>query len=309
MKCVEKSCPEEQLSVLVQYNHRPFMAIDSEMGYRKICKRNQFGEMVYRIGFVFDTIMTVSFLSEQCVEAALPDSFLLFSLLLTCSCHIVKKAIPYYDSILGRTIKPVTPNAYKMQFYLTDILQLVRRLDVIMIPRAEYNPIRNPPGCERAALVMCRKPCCLSRDSSAKHRGYSSGVSPAQPSYDRGRVACCGDLPACLGERRGPSAIEGSGDPSALLDLRPVRSGRAVRSDRGGCWEAAPACGRLRRLSVLVMMCYTLFASCLLKRWECKMYQIQKKMQQAITKATITLSRVFLSPIFRISSFTMGSRV
>ena len=79
MKCVEKSCPEEQLSVLVQYNHRPFMAIDSEMGYRKICKRNQFGEMVYRIGFVFDTIMTVSFLSTQCVESALPDSFLLFS--------------------------------------------------------------------------------------------------------------------------------------------------------------------------------------------------------------------------------------
>ena len=226
-----------------------------------------------------------------------------------CSCHIVKKAIPYYDPILGRTIKPITPNAYKMQFYLTDILQLVRKLDVIMIPRAEYNPIRNPPGCKCAVLVMCRKPCCLSRDSSAKHRGYSSGVSPAQPSSDRGRVACCGDLPSCLGARRGPSAIERSGAPSALLDLRPVRSGPAVRSDRGGGWEAAPACGRLRRLSVLVMMCYTLFASCLLKRRECKMYQIQKKMQQAITKATITLSRVFLSPIFRISSFTMGSRV
>lgn len=58
----------------------------------------------------------------------------------------MKKAIPYYDSILGRTIKPVTPNAYKMQFYFTDILQLVRKLDVIMIPRQEYAPIRNPPG-------------------------------------------------------------------------------------------------------------------------------------------------------------------
>lgn len=73
MKCVEKSCPEERLSVLVQYNKRPFMAIDSEMGYRKICERNSAGDMVYRIGFVFDTVMTVSFLSEKCVESALPD--------------------------------------------------------------------------------------------------------------------------------------------------------------------------------------------------------------------------------------------
>ena len=73
MKCVEKSCPEERLSVLVQYKDRPFLAIDSEMNYRTICKRNMFGEMVYRMGFVFDTVMTVSFLSEQCVESALPD--------------------------------------------------------------------------------------------------------------------------------------------------------------------------------------------------------------------------------------------
>ena len=49
------------------------MAIDSEMGYRKICERNSAGDMVYRIGFVFDTVVTVSFLSEKCVESALPD--------------------------------------------------------------------------------------------------------------------------------------------------------------------------------------------------------------------------------------------
>ena len=184
---------------------------------------------------------------------------------LTCSCHIVKKATPYYDSILGRTIKPITPNAYRMQFYLTDILQLVRKLDVIMIPRAEYNPIRNPPGSECVAMVMSRKPCCVSRDSGAKHGSDSSDISPTQPSSDRGRVASCGDFPSGLGERRGPSAIEGSGDPFALFDLRSVRSGPTVRSDCGGNREAGPACGRLRRLSVLVM-CNTLFASCLCKK-------------------------------------------
>ena len=73
---------------------------------------------------------------------------------LTFSCHIVKKAIPYYEPILGRTIKPVTPNAYKMQFYLTDVLALAEKLNVIMIPREEYAPIRNPPGWFWAAFAM-----------------------------------------------------------------------------------------------------------------------------------------------------------
>lgn len=52
-----------------------------------------------------------------------------------------------------------------------------------------------------------------------------------------------------------------------------------------------------------------LLGACLLETGQCKIYQIQKKMQQAITKATITLSRVFLSPIFRNNSLTPGSRV
>lgn len=145
LKCVEKSCPEERLSVVVNYGNRPFLAIDSEMDYRSICKRNLDGELVYRNGFVFDTVMTISFLSEHCGESSLPaQSGFVFTFI--CSCHIVKKAIPYYDSILGRTIKPITPNAYKMQYYLSDILPLVQKLDIIVIPRSEYAPIRNPPG-------------------------------------------------------------------------------------------------------------------------------------------------------------------
>lgn len=68
-----------------------------------------------------------------------------------CSCHIVKKAIPYFDTILGRTIKPINPNAYKMEYYLADVLPLTTNLDVLVIPRSEFAPIKNPPGrcCER----------------------------------------------------------------------------------------------------------------------------------------------------------------
>lgn len=62
------------------------------------------------------------------------------------SCHIVKKAIPYYDPILYRTINPITPNAFKMEYYFSDVFPYAHSIHVAVIPREEYIPIKNPPG-------------------------------------------------------------------------------------------------------------------------------------------------------------------
>lgn len=43
MKCVEKCCPEERLSVITQYGDHPLLAIFSEMQYRQTCKRDEDG--------------------------------------------------------------------------------------------------------------------------------------------------------------------------------------------------------------------------------------------------------------------------
>lgn len=63
-----------------------------------------------------------------------------------CSCHVVKKAIPYYDSILNRTIKPITPNAYKMEYYLSDVFPNATNLKALVVSRDEYAPLKNPMG-------------------------------------------------------------------------------------------------------------------------------------------------------------------
>ena len=54
--------------MLVEYSKKPFLALCSEMNYRQICKRDNEGELVYRYGFIFDSILTVDFLAHQCME-------------------------------------------------------------------------------------------------------------------------------------------------------------------------------------------------------------------------------------------------
>ena len=58
--------------MLVKYSKKPFLALCSEMNYRQICKRDNEGELVYRYGFIFDSILTVDFLAHQCMEMGLP---------------------------------------------------------------------------------------------------------------------------------------------------------------------------------------------------------------------------------------------
>lgn len=73
------------------------------------------------------------------------------------SCHIVKKAIPYFDPILNRTIKPISPNAYKMEYYFSDVFPLAHSISVVVIPREEFIPIKNPPGKHHSEQIIYRK--------------------------------------------------------------------------------------------------------------------------------------------------------
>lgn len=74
------------------------------------------------------------------------------------SCHIVKKAIPYFDPILYRTITPINPTAYKMEYYFSDIFPLASSISVAVIPRSEYIPIINPPGETRRFVWVAGHP-------------------------------------------------------------------------------------------------------------------------------------------------------
>ena len=83
----------------------------------------------------------------------------------------MKKAIPYFDTILGRTIKPINPNAYKMEYYLADVLASTKKLGILVIPRSEFAPIKNPPGGRR------RQAGGFAGEGRGAHRSGADGVS------------------------------------------------------------------------------------------------------------------------------------
>lgn len=72
IKCVEKCCPDEQLSMIVEYSGKPLLAVCSEMKYHQICKRDSNANLVYRYGFIFDSIISLDFLLNECTETSLP---------------------------------------------------------------------------------------------------------------------------------------------------------------------------------------------------------------------------------------------
>lgn len=71
VECVKKLCPEEQLSLVAQYQEKPFIAVTSEMSYRQGCRRKDDGSLEFPYGFICNSLMKLSFL-EQCRDAALP---------------------------------------------------------------------------------------------------------------------------------------------------------------------------------------------------------------------------------------------
>lgn len=42
------------------------------MPYRQIIQRDEEGELVFRYGFIFDTVFTVEFVEHHCQETSLP---------------------------------------------------------------------------------------------------------------------------------------------------------------------------------------------------------------------------------------------
>ena len=96
---------------------------------------------------LYTSIYTESFIHSFIHSLSVHSS--LFSiqyqyLLITPSCHVVKKAIPYYDPVLNRTIRPITSNAYKMQYYLSDIFPQAHSFQVLVVPRDDFIPLKNP---------------------------------------------------------------------------------------------------------------------------------------------------------------------
>jgi UDP-N-acetylglucosamine/UDP-N-acetylgalactosamine diphosphorylase len=60
--------------------------------------------------------------------------------------HLAFKAVPHLDAA-GRIVKPATPNAYKFERFIFDLMPLARRVNVVEVDPADgFAPLKNPPG-------------------------------------------------------------------------------------------------------------------------------------------------------------------
>ncbi|HWT27723.1 MAG TPA: UDPGP type 1 family protein [Mobilitalea sp.] len=131
-KVVGKAAPDEKVGVLCLEDGKPSIVEYYEMSDEMRNSRNAHGDLLYNYGVILNYLFKVSEL-EKIMDWALPV-------------HVVEKKIPYINE-QGDLIKPGTPNGYKFE---TLVLDMIHRMDSCLSFEVERNrefaPIKNKTG-------------------------------------------------------------------------------------------------------------------------------------------------------------------
>ncbi len=131
-KVVSKVSPTERVGVLCKKNGHPSIVEYYEMTDDMIRLRDEKGDLLYRYGVILNYLFKVSKLDEA-VSKRMPV-------------HMAEKKIPYVDE-QGRFVKPETPNGYKFELLILDMIQLMDTSLPYEVDREkEFAPVKNATG-------------------------------------------------------------------------------------------------------------------------------------------------------------------
>ena len=131
-KVVRKNAPQERVGVLCLEDGKPSIVEYYEMTEEMVTSRREDGELTYAFGVILNYLFRIDEL-EKIVEQKLQT-------------HIVEKKIPYIDD-KGEFIKPETPNGYKFETLILDMIHLFDNcLPYEVVREQEFAPIKNPTG-------------------------------------------------------------------------------------------------------------------------------------------------------------------
>lgn len=131
-KVVRKNAPQERVGVLCLEDGKPSIVEYYEMTEEMVTSRREDGELTYAFGVILNYLFRIDEL-EKIVEQKLQT-------------HIVEKKIPYIDD-KGELIKPETPNGYKFETLILDMIHLFENcLPYEVVREQEFAPIKNPTG-------------------------------------------------------------------------------------------------------------------------------------------------------------------
>ena len=106
--------------------------------------KNEKGDPAYNFGVILNYLFRV-----DALEAMFEDE---------AQVHVVEKKIPYIDE-LGELVKPETPNGYKFEGLVLDMIhQLDTCLPFEVVREKEFAPIKNKTGIDsvESARELCK---------------------------------------------------------------------------------------------------------------------------------------------------------
>lgn len=142
-KVVRKAAPDEKVGAMCLEDGKPSIVEYYDMTEELMNAKNEKGEPAYNFGVILNYLFYVPDLEKM--MASLP-------------LHIVEKKIPYLDEN-GRLVKPESPNGYKYESLVLDMIhQLDSCLPYEVVREREFAPIKNKTGVDsvesaRALLV------------------------------------------------------------------------------------------------------------------------------------------------------------
>ncbi|MBR5248342.1 MAG: UDPGP type 1 family protein [Lachnospiraceae bacterium] len=130
-KVVRKSAPDEKVGVMCLEDGRPSIVEYYELTEEMMHAKDANGDPAYNFGVILNYLFKEKDLEKM--MASLP-------------LHIVEKKIPYLDEN-GELVKPETPNGYKFESLVLDMIhQLDSCLPFEVVRSKEFAPIKNKTG-------------------------------------------------------------------------------------------------------------------------------------------------------------------
>jgi UDP-N-acetylglucosamine/UDP-N-acetylgalactosamine diphosphorylase len=131
-KVVRKATPDERVGTICLEDGKPSIIEYYELTDEMAEERDERGERVYNFGVILNYLFRVDEL-EEIVKKSLPY-------------HVVEKKIPYIDE-KGNFVKPESPNGYKFEQLVLDMIHLAASCLPYEVERErEFAPIKNKTG-------------------------------------------------------------------------------------------------------------------------------------------------------------------
>lgn len=131
-KVVRKNAPDEKVGVMCLEDGKPSIVEYYELTEELMNAKDAKGGPAYNFGVILNYLF-----NEKALEALLDGSLPL---------HIVEKKIPYLNEA-GELVKPETPNGYKFENLVLDMIhQLDSCLPYEVVRNKEFAPIKNKTG-------------------------------------------------------------------------------------------------------------------------------------------------------------------